>query len=56
MKIIMQTLDTVDPEVSRIVISYLEKSEDDSDKVNITYLDDDMKKNLITAVNAETKK
>ena len=55
MKIVMQTLDTAEPDANRIVLAHLEKAHADSEDVVIRHLSDGEKLRLIASVNEKNK-
>lgn len=55
MKIIMQTLDTAEPDIHRIVLAYVERKSADSGELVMKYLDDAEKERLIKIVNEKNK-
>lgn len=54
-KVILQTLDTAEPDVNKIVISFLEKKSANDSDVQMTYLVNEEKKKLIEEVNRKNK-
>ena len=47
MKLAIKALDTRDPPINKLVIGYIEKSKINEDSVDITYLTDDQKKEIV---------
>lgn len=54
-QVILQTLDTAEPDVNKIVLAVLERKQDDLSDVNMTYLDNNQKGSLIEIVNRRAK-
>jgi 20S proteasome subunit alpha 3 len=55
MRVIMQTLDTAEPDINRIVLAYVEKKDPSSDELVMKFLEDAEKERLVKIVNEKYK-
>lgn len=53
MKTIMQTLDTISPELDKLVLAVVDKRDEEDKVVRFRYLSGEEKKKLVEKVNAE---